>query len=127
MKGFPDDDFDELIKENWSASPPVPTAQCRKGQHCIYGQGIDAKRTRQYREYELTASPIYNFLERRYSRVTQSLLRELIDAVIAEVPPEFRPTPPDRNQRRAKGGLVAWLDANQGVVVHYLLSRHRSQ
>jgi hypothetical protein len=125
MTGFIDDDCDELLRERWSTSVAVPAAQCDKRRRCTYGQGIDAKRTRKYREYELTTSPMYTLLERTYARVTHSLLLELIDAVIAESPPQFRPHPPDRNQRRAKGGLVAWLDANQCIVVHYLLSRHR--
>jgi hypothetical protein len=125
MTGFPDDTSDELFQEKWSADLPAPAAQRHRRRRSTYGQGIDARRTREYREYELNTSPVYTALEKAYPRVTRALLLELANAVIAESPPQFRPRPPNRSQRRAKGGLVSWLDANQCAVVHYLLSQRR--
>jgi hypothetical protein len=93
-------------------SPPNITSPITVPRRRPYGRGVDAERSARYRRYDVEHSPVYTLLRRKTGRVSKSLLLKLIEAVIERAPPSERPEPPGRNQRRAKGGLVLWLDSH---------------
>jgi hypothetical protein len=84
------------------------------------GSGSEAMRASRYRQYDASTSPIYRFLQHDHAIVTRALLTELIEAVVRYTPEQERPRPPSRDQRRAKNGLVMWLDYNSEKVWRYL-------
>jgi hypothetical protein len=87
-------------------------------------------RAPQYRQYEIAQSPILRLI--RYFQqvdepVTKPMLLQLINAVINWAPKESCLAPPPRNQRRAKAGLVLWLDQHHGLVQQYFAAMRRLQ
>jgi hypothetical protein len=79
----------------------------RSGTH-----GADVKHHSRYRAYPIDESPIWQQLHRKYSIVTKDMLTQLIALSIRICPECARPIPPSRAQKRAKAGLVAWIDFN---------------
>jgi hypothetical protein len=86
----------------------------------FWGHGYEALRASPYHQYDASRSPIFRFLQRGHAIVTRRLLMELIDAVVKYTPEDERPRFPARNQRRAKNGLILWLDQNSVPVWRYL-------
>jgi hypothetical protein len=68
-------------------------------------------------------SPIYRYLAQTSGPVTKQLLVSIIAGVFQQLPPNQRLPPPTRSQKRAKAGLVAWLDDNLPGVFSYLQSQ----
>jgi hypothetical protein len=68
----------------------------------------------------LEKSKAIRYLKAVYGAVTKAMLLNLVFDVLAICPVAIRPLPPSRNQKRAKGGLVAWLDEHQSLVLSYL-------
>jgi hypothetical protein len=101
----------------------LPGVKRRRNRRNAYGEGIDALGTRPYRHYPIAQSPIVHEMQERYGFVTNQMLRNLIGQVMAHAPENARPRPPTRNQRRAKGGLVAWIDENSAFVMAQLRCR----
>jgi hypothetical protein len=85
-----------------------------------YGKGPDAQRTAKYRCYPIRESPVIRQLLHHPGAVSKRWMMQLIDICLASSPPGKRPTPPTRSQKRAKGGLVSWIDENAGFVMHYV-------
>jgi hypothetical protein len=85
-----------------------------------YGMGIDALRTRPYRHYPMAQSPTMRQLQSRYGLVTNQMLRNLIGQALSHAPENMMLRPPTRDQRRAKGGLISWIDDNAAFVRAYL-------
>jgi hypothetical protein len=85
-----------------------------------YGYGVDAKRSAKYRVYDTTQSDILQELRNIYGIVTKEMLCDLIGASINSCPLSLRPSPPTRAQKRAKGGLVAWIDDHTPLVASFL-------
>jgi hypothetical protein len=85
-----------------------------------YGLGVDARRTARYLAYPIEASIVYRQLRDIYGTVTKGMLQSLIAALRNRCAPSVRPLEPTRDQRRAKGGLVAWLDKNEAIALSYL-------
>jgi hypothetical protein len=114
---FSDDESEGLFAESWFGSArdhPEP------GHRRRYGEGIEARRSAQYRHYDWHHSLIYQLLQHQQKIVTKVTLRDFIDDVIEATPENVRPKPPTRDQRRAKGGLVWWLDNHAAFVVQHL-------
>jgi hypothetical protein len=105
-------DVDDDSVTEWNSQP------ARRPVH--WGEGIEAQRASRYRTYDISLSKIFQFLQNSYGTVTRPVLDDLITAVVSSVPEGQRPKPPGRNQRRARNGLVMWLDANSFIVWRYL-------
>jgi hypothetical protein len=71
----------------------------------------------------MSESPIMRQMQSLYGLVTNQMLRNLIDEALSHAPENVRPPPPSRDQRRAKGGLVSWIDDNAAFVRAYLRNR----
>jgi hypothetical protein len=100
--------------------PEPPKKASRSRKRCAYGLGIEAQRSARYLAYPVQASTIHKHLRDAYGIVTRKMLQGLIAALIHRCPLSARPLPPTRDQRRAKGGLMAWLDDNESMVLPYL-------
>jgi hypothetical protein len=85
-----------------------------------YGDGIDAKRTEQYRAYPADRSIIVPEIARLFGKVTKGLLLRVIEDSLRLCPEDRRPVAPTRSQKRMKAGLVAWIDENRPLVMAYL-------
>jgi hypothetical protein len=85
-----------------------------------YGHGLDARRTAKYRCYPISESPVMRSLLQHPDAVTRQGMMTLIDSCLATCPPDRRPNPPTRSQKRVKGGLVSWMDENASFVMHYI-------
>jgi hypothetical protein len=109
------EDFDFATVDDDETTYPQPTRR-----PVPWGQGVEARRASQYRRYDISSSKIFSALQFRYGTVTRVVLDELIVAVINSLPDGQRPKPPGRNQRRARNGLVMWLDANSPIVWRYI-------
>jgi hypothetical protein len=81
-----------------------------------YDLGMSAR----YRAYPIEASTVHRHLRHMHGLVTKEMLQSFITALRRRCPPSTRPAPPTRAQRRAKGGLVAWLDENESMALSYL-------
>jgi hypothetical protein len=86
----------------------------------IRGTGSEAGKTAQYRARDNNTSFIFCKLHRRYGFVSKTVLMSIITGILASCPDDSRPAPPDRSMKRAKGGLVAWLDAHQELALKYV-------
>jgi hypothetical protein len=107
-----DEDEDIMAIPSNPDAPPMPRTH--------WGNGLEAVRASRYRCYDASLSPIFRFMQQDHRIVTRTRLRELIEAVVRYTPEDQRPLPPSRNQRRAKNGLVMWLDHNSALVWRYL-------
>jgi hypothetical protein len=67
-------------------------------------------------------SYVYRFLQNDYAHITHSLLIDLAKAVVENTPGWERPSPPSRNEKRVKAGILTWMDRNAPQVLHYLTS-----
>jgi hypothetical protein len=105
------------------AQVPSPTSE-EKVPHIRkpYGHGIDARRTVRFHEYGVRDSWMYRYLLCRYRALTKHVLIELASAVIENAPESSRPQPPTRSEKRAKAGLLLWIDRNACLVLDYLRS-----
>jgi hypothetical protein len=106
---------------------PVPFTQADPAKKCvrkkgtvIRGTGAEAAKTAQYLGRDNSRSLIFCTLHRRYGFVSRSVLMSVITGIMASCPEQCRPTPPDRSMKRAKGGLIAWLDKHQVHALKYL-------
>jgi hypothetical protein len=106
---------------------PVPFTQAdgvnkglSKKVSVIRGTGPEAAKTAQYLARDNSRSLIFCTLHRRYGFVSRSVLMSVITGILASCPEQSRPTPPDRSMKRAKGGLIAWLDKHQVLALKYL-------
>jgi hypothetical protein len=121
------DDDDGLENGDWETAPVAEGADASGGPHPpmrqSYGHGIDAIRTAPYRGYPIKDSEVVNFLKLKYGAVTKKMLLDLIADFISAFPANHWLLPPTRSQKRAKGGLVAWLDERKILVVPYIGSR----
>jgi hypothetical protein len=86
---------------------------------------VAARRRAQYRSYPVHASTIHRHLRNVHGMVTKEMLQSLIAALRRGCTPSTRPPPPTRDQLRAKGGLVAWLDNHESMALAYLRSQNR--
>jgi hypothetical protein len=89
----------------------------------IRGTGSEAAKTAQYLARDNRTSFIFCKMHRRYGFVSKTVLMSIITGILASCPDDSRPTPPDRSMKRAKGGLVAWLDAHQELALKYVEER----
>jgi hypothetical protein len=85
-----------------------------------WGYGRDAMRCARFRSYPTAASPIFRYLSQGNIEITKRELQILINLCIASCSEDIRPNPPTRSQKRAKAGLVCWLDENAPCVMRYL-------
>jgi hypothetical protein len=92
-----------------------------------YGQGIDAKRTAVFRNYQPRQVFVLQLIHELFPVVTRQVLMELIVNALARFPLSMRPRQPTRAQKRVKAGLLAWIDENQSFMTWYLNSRPKSQ
>jgi hypothetical protein len=125
--GHDSDPFEDVLAfdadffvEPLPARPIPKTEALHFRQRCKYGLGVDARRSARFRTYPIETSTIHKHLHDVYGIVTKELLQSLISALINQCPPSARPNAPTRDQRRAKGGLVAWLDDNESMALSYL-------
>jgi hypothetical protein len=70
--------------------------------------------------YPIDTSMIHRHLRHVHGIVTKKLLLSFIIALRKTCSPSVRPPAPTRDQRRAKGGLVAWLDDHEPIALAYL-------
>jgi hypothetical protein len=117
----------EEADERWCVtaapdSPPLEKPARASRPRCRYGSGIDAQRTAPFRFYPMDRSLIYRHLEKSSGTVTKELLMSIVAGTLEQAPPEQRPPPPTRSQKRSKAGLVTWLDTNTALVMGYLRS-----
>jgi hypothetical protein len=121
-EGFvPDlEDYDFPFDDDDEADSSVQSNVQRAHRTVPWGQGLEARRAWQYRHYDISRSKIFQFLQNGYGTVTRAILDDLIAAVLGSVPQGQRPKPPGRNQRRARNGLVMWLDSHALIVWQYL-------
>jgi hypothetical protein len=118
----PQDDEIEWCTGPSAEESPVPPPVAAEHRRRPYGHGIDARRTAQLRLYPMEHSPIFRHLKRTSGKVTMPLLMGVVAGVLGLMAPNRRPPPPGRSQKRAKPGLVAWLDENASLVMGYLRS-----
>jgi hypothetical protein len=115
-----DGDLDYGFDSDEDRAPIVSRPRTTRIRGQLWGHGPEALRTSQYHRYDVSGSRIFRFMQHGHGVVTRTLLMELIEAVLRYTPEDGRPTPPVRNQRRAKNGLVMWLDHNSETVWRYL-------
>jgi hypothetical protein len=120
---FNDEDDDEWYRDVCSGNYPLREPVRTQRQRRQYGHGIDAQRTAPFRRYPMERSPIYRHLRQTSGIVTKELLMSVVTGVLRQSPPDHTPPQPTRSQKRAKAGLVAWLDDNSPFVLSYLRSR----
>jgi hypothetical protein len=100
-----------------SLSPDRPRKQ--------YGQGIDAKRTAIFRHYRIQDSYVVRQIACLVPVVTRQVLMNLISDALQNCGDLVCPSPPTRDQRRVKAGLVSWIDHNTAFMSRYLFNRNR--
>jgi hypothetical protein len=117
---------------SWPSKPESPPVQLdiksdefqieevRKRKTVARGTGAEAQKTSQYLKRDNDASLTLRRLNHRYGFVYKKILRIVIDNIRASCPDDSRPEPPNRTMKRAKGGLVAWLDDHQALALKYL-------
>jgi hypothetical protein len=113
--------FNPEVPDAISLTSPISKAPRRRRRRA-HGLGVDARRTARYRAYPIEESVIHRHLQEVHGIVTIEMLQSLITILIDRCPPWARPPAPTRNQRRVKGGLVAWLDANESLALTHLRS-----
>jgi hypothetical protein len=118
-----DEDDAAWYRKTWlDNSPRAQTARVQRPRR-QYGRGIDARRTAAFRSYPMEHSLIYRYLAETAGTVTKELLLSVVAGTLRQSPPGQHRPPPKRSQKRAKAGLVAWLDDNIPFVLDYLQSR----
>lgn len=111
-----------MVQEHVSGKlPGLQTARMQRPR-LQYGHDIDTQRTAAFRSYPMEYSLIYRYLAATAGTVTEELLMSVVAAVLRQSPPNHRPPPLTRFQKRAKAGLMAWLDDNSSLVLAYLRS-----
>jgi hypothetical protein len=68
-------------------------------------------------------SPIYRYLAQTYGNVTKQLLLSVVAGALRQSSLDQNPFPPTRSQKRAKAGLIAWMDKNTPLILNYLESQ----
>jgi hypothetical protein len=116
----PESDFTFFTPDELPSDILTPTFVICHPKRCPWGKGIDSRKAFEFRRYDISQSPALTYLNCSYNEVTRHMLSHLIDTVITRSPSRERPTPPGRNMRRVKNGLVMWLDQHIEFVARYL-------
>jgi hypothetical protein len=85
-----------------------------------YGNGPDARRTAQFRGYDIVHSAVVCCLKERYGLANMRLLLQLAMRVVNDSSPPMKISPPSRAEKRSKRGLVRWLDQHSDSVMTIL-------
>jgi hypothetical protein len=83
-------------------------------------RGLNARRAARFRNYDFENSFMSQYLKTFYPVITTKLLLDLVNTTFEHIPPSVRPEKPSRTQKRTKGGLMKWIDENNGEVLNYL-------
>jgi hypothetical protein len=94
--------------------------EVKKRKTVMRGAGPEAAKTAGYLARDNSASSIFCRLHHRFGFVSKAVLMSVINGVMASCPDDCRPAPPNRSMKRAKGGLVAWLDIHQVLALKFL-------
>jgi hypothetical protein len=70
---------------------------------------------------------MYHHVQAHYPVVTKMVLLQLVNAVIKNAPEYLHPRPPTRSEKRAKAGLMLWIDNHARQVLAYLSLHHPEQ
>jgi hypothetical protein len=71
----------------------------------------------------MSQNVIMHQMEKQYGVVTNQMLRNLIAKALSHARENVWPRPPTRDQRRAKCGLVAWIDDHAAFVMAHIRNR----
>jgi hypothetical protein len=90
------------------------------------GEGIEAARSAVFQSYDAASSKVVSEWKKQLegTTITKPLLMTLIKSILDFFPEDQRPTPPTRNMKRTKHGLIFWLDVNQTAALHYFNRAH---
>jgi hypothetical protein len=86
------------------------------------GTGLEATKTHEYITCNTDSSLVKRELIRRFGKsgVTIQLLLTLIQEIQASFSEESHLSPLTRKMKRAKNGLIIWLDNNESATLKYL-------
>jgi hypothetical protein len=70
---------------------------------------------------------MYRQLRCHYGIFTKVAFLTLANAVVENTPEWCRPPFPTRSERRAKAGLITWMDRNTPLVLSYLASNPKPE
>jgi hypothetical protein len=86
------------------------------------GTGLEATKTHEYITCNTDSSLVKRELIRRFGKsgVTIQLLLTLIQEIQASFSEESHLSPLTRRMKRAKNGLIIWLDNNESATLKYL-------
>jgi hypothetical protein len=118
--GLARDDALSNLENSFNESLQRQASNLTIQQAVKYGQGVEAQRSARYRTYDIKQSDIFQELRDMYGTVTKEMLFGLITASMDSCPLHLRPLPPTRTQKRAKAGLVAWIDDHPRLIASYL-------
>jgi hypothetical protein len=86
------------------------------------GSGREAARAAMFQMHNVDSSRVVNEWKKTLegTTITKRLLMTLIKSILDFCPVYQRPSPPTRNMKRMKQGLIFWLDTDEVVALHYL-------